>query len=111
MRISVEIWRSSAFLSFAELGTPVDSVSSKRDDFVLDCLALLNAVNGTESGHLPVERHSTQAVQLADEGQRDRMVDEVIAADAAAMEGEQMPVKAADNGDEIYGILDGVGVG
>ena len=39
------------------------------------------------------------------------MIDEVVTADAAAMEGEQMPVKAADNGDEIHGVLDGVGVG
>jgi hypothetical protein len=39
------------------------------------------------------------------------MVDEVVTADPAAMQGDQMPVEAADNGHEIAGVLDGVSVG
>jgi hypothetical protein len=37
------------------------------------------------------------------------MVDEVVAADAATKEGKQMSVEATDNGDEVAGVLDGVG--
>jgi hypothetical protein len=86
-------------------------LSSKRDDFVLNHFASFNPVNGAERRNLPVERHAARAVQLADEGERDRMVDEVVAADPAAMNGEQMPMEGADNGDEIYSVLDGIGVG
>jgi hypothetical protein len=39
------------------------------------------------------------------------MVDEVVTADATAMEGEKMALKTADNGDEIYSVLDSAGVG
>jgi hypothetical protein len=39
------------------------------------------------------------------------VVDEVIATDTAAMQGQQMPMKAADNGHEIAGILDGIPIG
>jgi len=39
------------------------------------------------------------------------MIDEVVTADSAAMEGEQVSVEAADNGDEVHGVLDAVGVG
>jgi len=84
---------------------------SERNDLVLDHFALLNAINRLESGHLPVETHPAQAVELADEGQSGRVVDEIIAADTAPMQSEQVPVKTADNGDQIAGILHGVGVG
>ena len=40
---------------------------SEWDHLVLDHLAFFE----------PVERHSAQAVQLADEGHQDRMIDEV----------------------------------
>src|SRR5580692_7963925 len=39
------------------------------------------------------------------------MIDEVVAAHTAPMEGEHVSVKAADNGDEIHGVLHGIGVG
>jgi hypothetical protein len=87
------------------------SVSSQWDHLVLDRSTSFEPVNGAESRHLPVERHSTQAVQLAREGERDWMVDEVVTADAAAMQGEQMSVKTSDNGNEITSVLDGAGVG
>ncbi len=64
-----------------------------------------------KSVHLPVERHAAQAVQLAQEGERDRMVDEVIPGDAPAMKGEHVTVKTANDGNQIYGVLDGIGVG
>jgi hypothetical protein len=35
----------------------MDAVSSKRDDFVLDQFAFLDAINGAESRHFPVETH------------------------------------------------------
>jgi hypothetical protein len=79
-------------------------VSSKRDALVLDHFTLLNAINRIETGHLPVETHPAQAFQLADEGERDWMVDEIITADPGAMESEQVPVEAADNGDQIRDI-------
>ncbi len=84
---------------------------SKRHNLVLDCLALLDPINRTERRHFTVQGHSAQTVQFAHEGERDRMVDEIVAADAATMKGEQMAVEAADDGDEIHGVLDGVGVG
>jgi hypothetical protein len=86
-------------------------VSSKRNYLVVDRLASYKPINGAESGDFTIERHSTQAVQLAREGERDRVIDEVVPADAVTMHGEQVPVKAADNGDEIHSVLDGVGVG
>ena len=36
------------------------------------------------------------------------MVDEVVTTDAAAMQGEQVTMKTANNSDEIAGILDGI---
>lgn len=82
---------------------------SERDDFVLDSLTAFDLVDGPKCGHFPVGRHATERVQLADKGQRNGMVDEIIATDAAAMQGQQVTVEAADNGDEIAGILDNRG--
>lgn len=38
------------------------------------------------------------------------MIDEFVAADTAAMKGQQMPVKYSDNGHKIAGVLNLVGV-
>ena len=46
-------------------------------------------------------------VTLADEGQRNRVIDEIISTNAAAMQGQQMAVETPDNGDQIAGVLDG----
>ena len=39
------------------------------------------------------------------------MIDEIIATNAAAMQGQQMAVEAADNCGQIAGILNGVCIG
>ena len=84
---------------------------SEWDHFVLDALALHDLVNGTKCGHFPFERHATERVQLAREGQRDGMIDDVIATDPAAMQSQQMTMKAANHGDKIAGVLHGIRIG
>ena len=84
---------------------------SERDDLILSRFALLDAVDGIKCRHLAVERHAAQAVELAGEGQRDWVVDEIVAANSVTMEGEQVVVETADDGDEVTGVLNGVGVG
>jgi O-acetylhomoserine/O-acetylserine sulfhydrylase-like pyridoxal-dependent enzyme len=71
---------------------------SEWDHLVLDRLSSFEPIDGAESGHLRVERHSAQAVQLAHESERDRMVDEVVAAGTALLMGRRTPLKAAVNG-------------
>jgi len=83
---------------------------SKRNDFVLDGLATLNVADGFECGHLSVEVHPTQAMKLADECQRDWVIVEIIARNASMSHGEQMSVETADNRDEIYAVLNNVGI-
>jgi len=39
------------------------------------------------------------------------MIIQVVATDAAAMQGDQVAMEAADNSDEVAGILDGITVG
>lgn len=60
---------------------------SKRDHLVLDCIALFDLVNGTKCSQLTVSRHPTQRVDFAHKTQCNGVVDEVIAADAPAMQG------------------------
>lgn len=69
---------------------------------------LSDLVDGSQCGQLTVGRHATERVQLADKAQGNRVVDEVIATDTAAMQGQQVTVKAADNGHQIAGILYGI---
>lgn len=67
-------------------------------------------VYGVECRHLSIEGHPAKHGELADEGQRERMIDEVVAGEAAAMQSQQVAMKAADNGDQVAGVLDGIGV-
>jgi len=83
---------------------------SERNDLVLDNLATLDAADGFECGHLSVEVHPAQAVELADECQRDRVIVEIITRYARMAQGEQMSVKTADNSDEIHAVLNCVGI-
>jgi hypothetical protein len=84
---------------------------SERDDFVLDLLALLDPVNRPECGTFPIKRHAAERVQFRHERQRNRMVDEIVAADPAAIQGQQVAMEAADDGREVAGVLYGIGVG
>jgi hypothetical protein len=83
---------------------------SKRDDLVAHRLALLNVVYGPQCCHFPLIGHAAQAVQLADEGQGDGMVDKVVAKDAAVAEGQQMAVKCPDDGNKVAAVLHRIGI-
>jgi hypothetical protein len=71
-------------------------------------LALLDPTNGTKSVKFSVERHSAERIEFAHEGESDRVIDQVIAADPAAMEGQQVAMKCSDDGDDIYAVLHGI---
>lgn len=82
----------------------------ERDHVVLGILTVLELVDGVESSHFPLQIHSAKAVQFADECQRSRMIDQSIAIDTSTMQSQQMLMPATDNGDQITGVLDLVGV-
>jgi hypothetical protein len=82
----------------------------KRDHFVLGVFPLLEPVDGSECRHFPFQCHPAQAVQFRHEGQTGGMIYQSIPTDPGTMQGEQVLVPTADDGDEIAGVLHFVGV-
>ena len=72
---------------------------------------MFDLVDGTECSHFPVGRHATERVELAREGQRDGVIDDVVTTDPASMSSRQVTMKAVNHGDEIAGVLHGVRIG
>jgi hypothetical protein len=79
--------------------------------FVLNRFSTFELRESAERCHFTVEIHAAQRIQLAREGDGDRVVDEIVTGNTASVQRQQVPVKAADDGDQVYGILHGVGVG
>jgi hypothetical protein len=73
--------------------------------FILNGLPILNAINGDQRRYFTAIGKPTKGIQLADEGDGDGMIVEIVATDAVIPHGDQVAMETSDDGDQIDAAL------